>query len=284
MTLRKFALLFTTLILIGCNQSDSNSEAPADDNTGTGDKQSQSSMNENTSVVETEPEREGKVVARVNGQPIYEDSIYGRNLEHLINEEIIYQDGISRGLDKQYRARVRNFERNLIIQGIKVNILENAEPTKETSDEDIKNYYESNKDKYSHVSLYEISFPDSKLGSEIKDKARSGEELQTIADSYPDIPITVNNIGYNRAMVQHFTAIEVGSVSEVIQKPDGTFSVLKIAEIKDIPFNTAKNSIKYRLEAARNAQMIDSYIRKAAEENNMTIEIIEQESNKEKNQ
>ena len=94
MTLRKFALLFIILILIGCNQSDSDSKAPSADNTDNGSEQSQSSMNENTSVVETEPEREGKVVARVNGQPIYEDSLIGRNLEYVINEEIMYQIGI----------------------------------------------------------------------------------------------------------------------------------------------------------------------------------------------
>ncbi len=284
MALRKFLLLFIVLILIGCNQSDSDSKAPADDNTGTGVKQSQSSMNENTSVVDTETEREGKVVARVNGHPIYEDSLYGRNLEYVINEEILYQIGIRQGLDKQYRAKARNFGKNLIIQGIKTSIYENAEPTKEISGEEIKNYYESNKDKYTYARIQEISFPDSSLGSEIKDKIKSGEELQTIANSYPDIPITVKDIGYNRAMVEHFTAIEVGSVSEVIKKPDGTFSVLKIVETKDVPFNVSKNSIKYGLEAKRRAQMVDSYIRKAVEENNMTIEIIEQESNKEKNQ
>ncbi len=276
--LRKFTVLFILLIIIGCNQSDSDNKAPSSDNTNTGSEQSQSNMNDNTSAAETEPEREGKVIARVNGQPIYEDDLNENNLEYVVTEEIIYQMGIRQGLDKQYKDKLKDLERRLIIDGAKRSILENAEPSKIVSNEEIDNYYESNKDKYSHVRIYEISFPDSILGSEIKDKAKSGEELQTIANSYPDLEITVNDIGFNRNLVKHFKTREVGTVSEVIQKPDGTFSVLKIVEIKEIPLNRSKSAIKHILEARRRARMIDSYALKFAHENNMAIVIIEQDS------
>ena len=274
MTLQKLALLFTVLILISCNQSDSDSKTPSADDSNAGSTQSQSSMNENTSSQETEPEREGKVVARVNGQPIYEDDLNGRNVEYVITEEIIYQEGVRRGIDKQQRDKVRDFERSLIIRETKERILDNAEPTKEISYEDIKIYYENNKDKYTYVRIHEISFPDSNLGNEIIEKAKSGEDLQNIANSYPDIMITVNDIGYNRNMAQHFKTRDVGTVSAVIQKSDGTFSVLKIVKVKDIPLNTTKKSIKHVLESMRKALMFDSYARKIADENNMSIEII----------
>jgi hypothetical protein len=276
MTLRKIALLFIFLILIGCNQSDSNSNAPSVDNTDT--KQSQPSLNDNTSAVETEPERKGKVLARVNGQPIYEDAHTRANLESYITEEIIYQEGIVNGYAKSDRDRVRDFERRVIIATTKQNILENAEPTKEVSSEDIENYYESNKDKYTRVRIHEMSFPDGNLGNEIKDKIKSGEELQAIANSYPDMPITVNDISYNKAIAGHFAAIEVGSVSEVIKKPDGKYSVLKIVEIKEIPLNKTSRSIKYILKAKRKAEMFNSYAQNVVEENSMTIEIFEQDS------
>ena len=275
MTLRKFALLFTVLILIGCNQSDSDSEAPPADNAKT---DTQSSINENTSAAQDEPERIGKVIARVNGQPIYEDDLNGKSLEDVITEEIIYQEGLSQGIDKKYRDKVKDFERKLIIRDTKQSILENSEPTKKVSDEDIKNYYERNKNKYMHVRINEISFPDSNLANEIREKAQGEEELQTIANSYPDMVITVNDVGYNRNMARHFKTREVGSVSEAIQKPDGTFSILKIVEIKDIPLNASKKSIKHRLEARRKALMFDNYARRAVKEKNMTIVIIEQES------
>lgn len=273
--LHKFAVLFALLILLGCNQSDSDSEAPPADNTKT---DTQSSMNENTSVAQDEPERVGKVIARVNGQPIYEDDLNGKSLEDVITEEIIYQEGLRQGIDKKYRDKVRDFERKLIIRDTKQSILENSEPTKGPSDEDIKNYYEKNKNKYTYVRIHEISFPDSILANEIREKAKGEEDLQTIANSYPDMVITVNDIGFNRNMARHFKTREVGSVSEVIQKPDGTFSVLKIVEIKDIPLNASKKPIRYLLEAKQKTGMFNNYARRAVKENNMTIEIIEQDS------
>ena len=273
----KLSLLFIFIMLVGCDQSDSNSNAPSVDNTGT--KQSQPSLNDNTSAVEIEPERVGKVLARVNKQPIYEDERTRADLEFFITEEIIYQETISKGFDKYGRDKARDYERGLIIASTKQSILENAEPTKEISSEDIKNYYESNKDKYTHLRILEMSFPDSNLGNEIKDKVKSGEELQAIANSYPDMQITVNDIGYDRAMAQHFTTIEVGSVSEVMKKPDGKYSVLKIAELKEIPLSSVTRSIRYILEAKRKTQIFNSYAQKVAEENNMAIVRIEQDSN-----
>ena len=266
MTLSKMFLLLVVLIFIGCNQDDSDN------------KQSQTATNDNTAYDESEPEVRGKVLARVNGQAIYEDDLKGYNLEYVVTEEIIYQEGIRQGIDKQYRYKLRDLERRLIINVIKQSILENAEPTKPISNELIQSYYELNKDKYSHVRIHEISFADSNFGNEIKDKAKSGEELQTIANSYPDLEITVNDIGFNRNMAKHFKTREVGTVSEVIQKPDGTFSVLKIVEIRDIPLNISRRTIKHILKALQKARLFDTYARGVARENNMTIDIIEQDS------
>lgn len=273
--LHKFSILFVLLILLGCNQSDPNNDSTSIDKTKT---DAQSNLNENTSVVETEPEREGIVVARVNGQPIYKDDVRGKDLDFAITEEIIYQDALKRGIDKEYSDEVRNFEKRLIIRKTKQNILENADPTKEISDEAIMNYYELNKEKYSFIRIHEISFPDSKLGNDILDKVNSGEELSNIANSYPDLEISVNDIGFSREMSQHFKTIEVGAVSEVIQKPNGTFSIVKIIEVKEIPLRKNKQSIKHILKAMRKKDIIDDYALKAAEENNITIEIIEQEN------
>jgi len=275
MILRNLFLLFALLILIGCNQTDSDS-IPSADNTNNGSEQSQSGINENAATAETEPEKAGKVVARVNGKPIYEDDLNGRDLEDVINDEIIYQEGIRQGMDKEFRDDVKDYERRLILKQTKLRINENAEPAKNISDEEIKNYYENNKVKYSQVRIHEISFPDSNLGNEIREKAKSEEDLKTVANSYPDIAINVNDIGFNRTMLQYFEIIEVGSVSDVIQKPDGTFSVLKIVDVKNINSNASKAAIKYLLEKKQRGQIIKNYAQNISDENNMTIEIIEQ--------
>ena len=263
------------MVFIGCNESDSNN-TPEKETTTDGQAQTTTSTNTAATATDPEPERVGKIVARVNGVPIYKDDLNGRNLNFVISEEIIYQAGLKQGFDKEISKRVKEYERMLVIKNTKESILENMEPTKKISDEEIQEYYERNKDKYTHIRIHEISVPDANLGLEVKKKAETGEDLQDIATSYPDISITVTDIGYNRELAQRFEKREVGSVSEVVQKPNGTFSILKIVDIRDIPINSTKNSIRHALESKRLGEMFDIHARKLAEENNITIEIIDQ--------
>ncbi|MGB2691840.1 MAG: peptidylprolyl isomerase [Thermodesulfobacteriota bacterium] len=272
MALRKLFLLLIFIAFIGCNQSDSNNSPEKQD---TAEEQAQTTTTTNNTATDPEPEREGKIVARVNGSPIYEDDIKNRNLNFVITEEIIYQLGLQQGVDNEINKKVRNFERVLIINKAKESMMENMEPTKKISDEEIQRHYEANKYKYSHVRIHEITVPDVNLGLEVKEKAEAGEELQTIATGYPDIEITVTDIGYNRELAQKFEKKEVGAISEVIQKPNGTFSVLKIVEIKEIPLKASRNSIKHGLESKRIAEMFEIKANRLAEENNITIEIID---------
>lgn len=269
MTFSKLLLLLTFVTLIGCNQSDSDDTSTPPENQNSASEQAQTTTDDQSAV---EPERTGKVVARVNGKPIYEDDLNGKNLDFVITEEIIYQVGLQQGLDKEITKKVKDYERALVINKTKASLMEDMPPTKQISDEDIQKYYDDNKGKYMHVRIHEISFPDVNLGIEIKKKAEGGEDLQAIATSYPDAAITVTDIGYNRQLAQEFENKEVGSISEVIQKPNGTFSVLKIVEIKEIPLNVNKKSIQHILESKRIGTMFDSYSRRIANENNMEIE------------
>lgn len=272
MALRNLFLLLIFMVFIGCNQSDSNN-APEKQNVD--NDQAQTTNSKNNTATDPEPEREGKIVARINGNPIYEDDIKGRNMNFVITEEIIYQLGLQQGVDEEITKKVKDIERVMIIQKAKESMMENMEPTKGISDEEIQKHYEENKEKYSHVRIHEITVPDVNLGLEVKEKAEAGEDLQAIAAGYPDVAITVADIGYNRELARKFEKREVGSISEVMQKPNGTFSVLKIVEIKEIPLKASKNSIKHSLESKRLGEMFEINAYRLAEENNMTIEIID---------
>ncbi len=272
MIVRNLSLLFVFMILLGCNQSDTNTESSPDEQAAT-DTQTSST---NDTKSDKQEETAGVVVARVNGSPIYEEDLRGRNVEFLVTEEVIYQIGLKQGVDKDYEEQVRKYQKGLIIKGTKAKILENADPAKKISDEEIQEYYDRNKDKYSYLRIHEISFPDPKMGEEIKAKAEKGEDLQEIANGYPDKPVTVSDRGFDRTMVENFSDNrEVGAISEVVQKPNGTFAVLKIVEVREVPMKVSKKSIRHILEAGRTAQLYENYAREAAKENNIEIEIIE---------
>lgn len=273
MKLSKLLLLFVFAALIACNQSDSVDTPDTSESTNSANDQPQNAPSEKAAA--PEPERTGKVLARVNGKPIYEDDLNGKNLEFIITEEIIYQVGLQNGVSEEIEEKVKNFERTLIINETKVELLENMPPAKQISEEDIEKHYEINKDKYMYLRIHEISAPDVNVGLEIKKRAEAGEELEDIANSYTDIAVTVTDIGYNRQMAQEFENKELGSISEVIQKPNGTFSVLKVVDVKDVPLQNSRKSIKHILEAKRKAEMFDNYAKRLANENNITIEIVE---------
>ncbi len=99
-------------------------------------------------------------------------------------------------------------------------------------------------------------------------------DLIDIVNSYPDKDITLIDVGYNREMAQNFNNKEVGSITDVIRKPDGTYSIMKIVDIREIPLKTSKNSIKHILQSRKEAQFIHDYTMKLAQENDIEVEIV----------
>lgn len=273
MILYKLLLILIFIVFIGCNQTDSSTESQSTEanKLQSQAKDSDISENENSEINE---DSKGKILALVNGSHIYEDDLNSGNLEFAITDEILYQVGIKQGKDKQYKDKVKEYEKMIIVRAIKVELLENAEPTKDISEEEIQYYYDSNKDKYTNFRIHEISFSDAFLGQEIKEKAESGIDPIDIANSYPDKEVMVVDVGYNREMAQKFPNKDVGSVSDVIRKPNGAFSVLKIIEKKEIPINASRKSIRHLLEAKKQAQLIHDYSQKMAEENDIEVEIV----------
>jgi hypothetical protein len=270
MILRNLLPLFIFVVLIGCNQTDSSTESQSTD-----PKNSQSQANPSTvSENEYKEDSKGKILALINNSPIYEDDLNSGSLEYAITDEILYQIGIKRGIEEQYKDQVKEYEKTIVVRAIKIDMLENAEPTKSISEEEIQDHYDRNKDRYTNFRIHEISFSDASVGQEIKEKAESGMDLIEIADSYPDIGISVIDIGYNREMGLKFSNKEVGSISDVIQKPDGTFSVLKIIEMKEVPLKVSKNSIRHILGSRRQAQLLHINVIKMAEDNDIKVEYV----------
>ena len=271
MHMRNLSILLVFLVMVGCNQSDSDTSQTANEQ---GNTQDESNTDSNTSSKQ-ESKKTGKVIATVNGNPIYEKDLNGRNLEFVLTEEVIYQVGLKQGVDSDIEDKVRQYEKVLIVDRTKEQILESADPAKAISKEQIQEYYDQNKDKYKYYRINEISFSDLSLGEDIQEKAEKGDTFQDIANSYPDKAITVTDIGFNNAMANKFDNRDVGSISEVIQKPNGTFSILKIVETKDIPLSASKKSIRHILEARNKAKIFDDYAITAAQENNIEVKILQ---------
>lgn len=265
-------LLLSAAFIAACGQSGDNEEANVKD-----DSSQSTAEGDDALKIDPRPEREGKVVARVNGVPIYEDELKGRPVQYLITDEILYQKGLGLGLDAKYADTIRDYKKHLVVHDIRTGILEDLPPTKEVSDEEIESYYESYPAKYSFVRIHEVAFVDKSLGDEIYNKVKNGEDLTEIVNAYTESGANVvgKDLGYNRELLNQFDTIEVGSVSDVLSKPDGTYSVIKIVEIKPIPLYQAERGIRQLLEAKRKTFAQNRYANEIVKENNIKIEIMD---------
>jgi len=261
-------LLTVLLLLSACGQSGTKESADKSGNT-------------NQEPASYKPERSSKVAARVNGVSIYEDELNGRPVNSLVTDEILYQEGLKEGLEKKYQDKVRNYQMSLVVREIKNKIIDQLPPEREITDKDLLDYYNSAKDSiYTKYRIEEINFQNEKLGGQIIKMAKEGKSFQDIAMSLSNTEsqVTVKDLGFNNNLNIYFKTNEPGSTSEVIQKQDGAYSVLKILEIKEVPYNSVKNKIKYVIEARRKGAAYDQSAREIAKENGFTVEIIDKTS------
>jgi len=263
-------ILIAAVLFLGCSQSGTG------EGKGDTEKEAGQSGSETVKVERHKPKRDVKVVAYVNGVPIYEDELRGGTVDMAVTNEILFQEGLRLGVDKKYEQQVEDFRTSLVTRDVRMNVMENLPPMKEVTEEDIEEYYNRNKDKYSSYHLVEINFTDENLGPEILKQAGEGKELRDIASGLAgsDPNVIFNDLGTRRELVQYFKDRQVGSLSEVVKKSNGTYSVLKIVEVNETPITNIRFSIRNNLEARREASSIENKTREIARENNMEIEIV----------
>jgi len=133
-TIPKKLILILPIFLIqfGCKQNEESQtkvkeeqtmqslEAPEEkistNNTTNGENANQSE--ELSSDKKEELSSDKKIVATVNGRPIYKENLRGRNVEYAVFEEILYEDALIKGLDKQYEKQIEKYKKALITHGI----------------------------------------------------------------------------------------------------------------------------------------------------------------------
>ena len=225
-------------------------------------------------IKEEKPEYEGKVVIIVNDVPIHESELKNKHIHEGVTDEILYQYGLSKGIDKKYAKNVYEYKKQLVVNDVKLDIMENLPPAKVVSDEEIEEYYEQNKSKYTFANLAEITFKNEDLSDEIMNRIKEGEDLQNIAKSYQDSgeSVTYNDLGINRSLSIRYDLTDKDQVTEVIRKDNGDFSIIKVLQVRDMGITRNKSAIRNILEAKNEASQIHERAREIADQNNMKVE------------
>lgn len=181
-----------------------------------------------------------------------------RVVEELVNQEIVYKEALKENLQEmdEFKEELKKLEEGLLKQYAINRILMNVEVT----EDDLKEYYESNKEIFKSpemASASHILVEDQALADEIYEKINNGESFEELALKHSTCPSKNQggNLGeFGRGqMVPEFEEavfnMEEGAVSEPVQTQFG-YHIIKLGSIKEpgiSPFEEVKPQLHQQL-------------------------------------
>ena len=238
----------------------------------------------------------GKVVAKVNGTPIIEEDLSFRlpgahgggkasgnqrkALDDVITEELLYQQGLKIGLDKDpgYQAQIARIERQLAH-------VKRAEMTRrvyntqvaakvEITNADAKNYYDKNAHQIAtELHLGVIFFNNQEGAEEARQKVLGGVNFESIARSVTGSqaaagrePWDLGFLSWDQIPVDFVDAVyqlKPGEVSEVVSSKRTGYQVFKLFGVRKNPkadFTAASGVIMNRLRDKKVLEAYEQYV------------------------
>jgi peptidyl-prolyl cis-trans isomerase C len=196
-----------------------------------------------------------------------------RFLDELIKKELLYQEALKKGLDKdaEYLKRVEDFKKITLIGKL---LEKEIESKTKVSDQDVKDYYEKHKSELASVSQIRASHILLKTEEEarkILERLKKGEDFAKIARKISIDPGSAKNggdLGFFSAgqMVPEFEAAAVKLKPGEISKPVKTkfgYHIIKVTDKKlgkPVEFEKVKNYISQHLSAEKQKGAFDSYM------------------------
>ncbi|MDH5767569.1 MAG: peptidylprolyl isomerase [Nitrospirota bacterium] len=227
----------------------------------------------NVEITQADFEREIKNLPDFAQKMFENSSGKEKFLDELVKKEILYQEAIKKGFDKDsgYLKKVEDFKKITLVSVL----LEKEIEAKATlSEQDIKDYYEKHKEEFTPVSQIKASHILVKTEQEAKDiveKLKKGEDFAKIAKKSSIDAASAKNGGdlgfFSKGqMVPEFEAAAVklkkGEVSEPVHTQFG-YHIIKLTDKKlgqPVEFDNIKNIISQHLVAEKQKEVFDSYM------------------------
>jgi peptidyl-prolyl cis-trans isomerase C len=188
--------------------------------------------------------------AQINGDA----EIKNRMVDNLVVEELFVQEAEKTGVskDKDYQTALDRARRQILAQRF---LQKHVQP--KITDSNVKAYFDKNKGKYSQdeVHAQHVLLKDEAEAKEVYEKAKKGDDFETLAKKYSKDPSAAQNGGdlgfFTRSrMVPQFAdkafSMAKGDISEPVKSPFG-WHVIKVIEKRDgkpIKFDDIKDQVK----------------------------------------
>ena len=242
------------------------------------------------------------VVATVNGVAITEDDLYlrtggdhagsvtpamrSRIIDGLVNQELLYQDGMKLGLDKdpKYRnavrvleVKLRDFKRSEMSRRVGSTRIA---ATVNVTNADVDRYIKTNADLLrTEFHLGMMRFPDEAEAKEARDRIRSGESFEKVAGQKrthgPKTGRAPWDLGYrpwNQLPAEWRDAaerLEKGAVSDVLYGKGTGYSLIKLIDRKKnlkLDLRTMNAAVMNRLRDEKITEAYEQYVQKLRQE------------------
>lgn len=197
-----------------------------------------------------------------------------RFLDEMIKKELLYQEALKRGLDKnpEFAQKLEEFKKLTLIS---ILLEKEIEEKTRVTEQDVKDYYDQHKDELAAVTQIRASHILVRTEGEAKkilEKLKKGEDFASLAKHNSIDPATAANggdLGYFSPgqMVPEFEAAaqRLGK-NEFSSEPVKTkfgYHIIKVTDKKrgqPVEFEKIKGPLFQRISAERQKQFFDSYI------------------------
>lgn len=194
-------------------------------------------------------------------------------LNELVKKELLYQEAIKRGLDKdnEYKNKVEDFKKITLIG---ILLKKEIEDKAKVTDQDVKTYYDKNREDFSPFNKVRLSLIRVKTEKEAKnivEKLKEGEDFAKIAKE-SSIDTNSAKIGGDLGFLargqispEHevmAARLKKGEFSDPIKTKSG-YDIIKVTDKqvdKVIEFEKVKDLIFQHLSAEKQKEVFDSYI------------------------
>lgn len=196
-----------------------------------------------------------------------------RFLDEIIKKELLYQEALKKGFDKneEFQKKVEDFKKITLISLL---LEKEIEAKAEITDQDVKDYYEKNKNEFAQISQIRARHILVKTEDEAKkilERIKKGEDFAKIAQTTSIDTGTAKNggdLGYFSPgqLVPEFeeaaARLKTGEISQPVKTKFG-YHIIEVIDKKmgkPVEFERVKNLIFQRLSATKQKEAFDKYI------------------------
>lgn len=226
-----------------------------------------------TTITQADYDREFKALPDYAQQIFTDASGREKFLNEIINKELLYKEAVKKGFDKspEFKKKIEEFTKlTLVSELFEKEIMGKAK----VSDQDIKDYYDKNKDSFvvaTEIRASHILVKTEEDAQKVLARLKKGEKFEAIAKAVSLDTASAKNggdVGFFKKgqMVPEFeraaASLKVGEISIPVKTQFG-YHIIKVTDKKTgspIEFEKVRDLISQKLSGEKQKDAFDAYV------------------------